>query len=139
MLRDALQVNRCSQLYDYQIIYDRKIADACYLDFPVRNLQSNQMQFLSLYNRQLKAGSTIIHCKDRLSQTYIKDRYQITEVVLQSDTVVGLQDFKLKKMGSYDKRLFQKAPPHLEPYAMSTRAWKWEGAHWFWKGIGFHS
>ena len=105
---DALWINHCSQLYDYQIIYDRKIADTCYLDFPVRNLQSNQTKCLSLYNRQLKAASTIINCQDRLPHTYIKDKYQklhletasdeVTKVVLQSDTVVDIEDFKLKNI-----------------------------------------
>ena len=31
---------------------------------------------------------------------------------------MGLEDFKLKKIQGYGKRLLQKAPPHLEPYAM---------------------
>ena len=116
----ALQVHRCSQLYDYQAICDKKMGDTCYLDFPVKNLQSNQTHFLSSYDRQLKAASAIINCKDRLFHTYIKGKYQkfhlitasgkITEVILQSDTVVGLEDFMLKKIQGYSKR-FQK-PRH---------------------------
>ena len=45
---DTLQVNHRSQLNDYQIIYDRKIGDTSYLDFPVKNFQSSQTHFLSL-------------------------------------------------------------------------------------------
>ena len=99
MLSMLFQVNHYSKLNDCKIIYDRKIGDIFYLDFSVINLQANQTQFLSLYNRQLKAASTIMNWKDRLSHIYIKHKYQnfhlvtasgkITEVVFRFDMVVG--------------------------------------------------
>ena len=99
MLSMLFQVNHYSKLNDCKIIYDRKIGDIFYLDFSVRNLQANQTQFLSLYNRQLKAASTVINWKDQLSHIYIKQKYQkfhlviasgkITELVLRFNIVVG--------------------------------------------------
>lgn len=48
----------------------------------------------------------------------INSKWQKHSVVPQSDTVAGLENFKLNKIPGYFKRLFKKNPPYLELYVM---------------------